>query len=191
MAIYSVEVTDGVKAADGGEIVELENYAKALFDKTCEAVRTRTAMSPWERKAFEAHAANLADSLNEIGEIAEKRFRLAAMRATVAALALGFYHAGNGEVVAGVWSKLGREGGKKSGASRKANRPWASHAADLAQKASEHDPRFSDSKIATWIEGGWKLGKCPGHRTLEGFISYLRKDGKLPQRSGSFQKQSG
>ena len=76
MAVFRETLTDGIEAADHAEMADLENYAKALFDETCEAVRSRTQMSAGERKAFEAEATNFAESLKEIGEIGEKRLRL-------------------------------------------------------------------------------------------------------------------
>ena len=149
-------------------------------------------MSAGERKAFEAEATNFAESLKEIGRSGEKRLRLAARRAAAAALALGFYHAGNGEVVRGLRAKLGRQGGKKSVAGRKANWPWEPRANELAQALTNVDRSLSGGEIAAEIIRGWKAAdvKCPSHRTLEGFVCQLRESGKLPQQSRSPRKRS-
>ena len=57
-----------------------------------------------------------------------------------------------------------REGGKKTGAVRKTNRPWASHAMELARGA---DASASNEKIACAISDRWKRADvdCPGIRT--------------------------
>jgi hypothetical protein len=193
MVVFREVLTDGFKVADDAEIADLESYARALFDKTCEAVRARTKMPAHEREAFEAEVAHFTNSFVEIGQFGEKRLRLAAMRAAAAALALGFYHAGNGEVVRGLRSQQGREGGEKSGAVRKANRRWKPHAKELALEACKRDPSLANGKVASEVEGRWKLAEavCPTHRALEGFVSELRKSGELTQRSGSLRKRSG
>jgi hypothetical protein len=95
MAVFELSLTDGVKASGEAEI-DLEAYAKALFDKTCEAVRIRTQMPAEEREAFESQAAAFTGRLKDIGNIADKRQRGRALDAAALALALGFYHAGNG-----------------------------------------------------------------------------------------------
>ena len=86
-----------------------------------------------------------------------------------------------------VFRETGREGGKKSGAVRKANRPWASHAMELARGA---DASASNEKIACAISDRWKRADvdCPGIRTLAEFVSELRASGRLPQRTPSLRK---
>ena len=98
------------------------------------------------------------------------------------------------EEVAQMWAamKSGRSSiaGKKSGEVRRANRPWVSHATELAVHACDSNPRASDETIAGLIADNWKFGhiSAPGHRTLSGFVAELRKGHKLPQRTGSLQK---
>lgn len=87
-------------------------------------------------------------------------------------------------------------GGINSGAVRKENRPWVPHAQDLAKKAN---PNFSNGRIARYIANNWNEScnpnsaldpeskkpppPCPGHRTLEGFVSELREDKVIPTRT--------
>jgi hypothetical protein len=87
-------------------------------------------------------------------------------------------------------SEMARLAGRRSGAARKEKRPWVPHAKELAMTAYSADPSASDGKLADEILGSWKLGrvKCPVHRTLTEFISNLRANGELPQRTGSFPK---
>jgi hypothetical protein len=82
--------------------------------------------------------------------------------------------------------------GKKSGEARRANRAWLSHATEVALCA-RIDPQSSNEKIAGLIADKWKLEQpsAPGIRTLSGFVAELRRDGKLPQRTGSLRKRTG
>jgi hypothetical protein len=90
-------------------------------------------------------------------------------------------------------STMGSAGGRKSGVSRKANRPWASYATELAKTAFSRNPNATNEKIAGAISDHWKpeKPKCPSFRTLERFVSELRANGQLPQRTGSLPKRSG
>jgi hypothetical protein len=83
--------------------------------------------------------------------------------------------------------------GKKSGEVRRANRAWVSHATELAICAPGIDRQASNEKIAGLITDKWKLEQpsAPGIRTLTGFVAELRREGKLPQRTASFQKRTG
>ena len=98
MTVFEEVLTQGIGVSDELEI-DLQAFVEALFNKTCKAVRTRTEMSADDRQAFETEAANFAGSLQKIGKIADKALQRAALDAVGAALALGFYHAGNGGVV--------------------------------------------------------------------------------------------
>lgn len=76
------------------------------------------------------------------------------------------------------------QGGKNSAAGREERWPWKPHAEALAKEAYKRDPSLSDGKVASEIEANWKLADpvCPSHRSLEAFVSKLRKDGVIPQR---------
>ena len=93
------------------------------------------------------------------------------------------------EVLRKARAEIGREAGRESGRKRKA-RPWWEHARDLAKAICAKEPRPSDGAIASEIENRWKLDnvKCPGHRTLEAYVSELTRSGTLPQRTGSLRK---
>ena len=83
-------------------------------------------------------------------------------------------------------SKMGSAGGKKSSVSREAKRRrWTSYATELAKKAFARDPNAADEKIAGAISDHWipEDPKCPSFRTLEKFVSELRANGELPQRT--------
>ena len=54
---------------------------------------------------------------------------------------------------AGWPAELGRDGGQKSGAVRKANRPWTLHAKELVHRC---DPNLSNGGIAAELMRGWK-----------------------------------
>jgi hypothetical protein len=88
--------------------------------------------------------------------------------------------------------EISKVAGKKSGEARRANRAWLSHATELALCA-RIDPQASNEKIAGLIADKWKLEQpsAPGIRTLTGFVAELRRDGKLPQRTGSLRKRTG
>jgi hypothetical protein len=90
-------------------------------------------------------------------------------------------------------SEISSIAGKTSGKNRRANRPWAPHATELAVHACDSNPQASNETIAGLIADNWKLEKisAPGHRTLSGFVADLRKGHKLPQRTGSLQKGTG
>lgn len=91
-------------------------------------------------------------------------------------------------------STMGSAGGKKSSVSREAKRlRWTSYATELAKKAFARDPNAADEKIAGAMSDHWKPEepKCPSFRTLEKFVSELRANGQLPQRTGSLPKRSG
>lgn len=118
MAEIEASLTDGIGVSDEAEI-DLEAYVKALFTRTCEAVRNRHEMSAEDREAFEAEAATFPAWLEDIGKIADKRLRRAAMEAVGVALALGFHHAGNGDVVRTLKAELNRERVKPAVAERR------------------------------------------------------------------------
>jgi hypothetical protein len=86
--------------------------------------------------------------------------------------------------------ELARKGGRRSGAVRKAGRPWVPHATELALIAYSKYNNLSDEKIATAISDCWKLEETdhPGHRTLTKHVAELRATGTLPQRSGPLRK---
>lgn len=89
--------------------------------------------------------------------------------------------------------EAGRAGGKKSGQSRRAGRKWVEHARALAEVACSRNTSASHARIAAAISDTWKLAdvNCPGHETLSAFVSELRADGQLPERSASLPKRSG
>jgi hypothetical protein len=103
-----------------------------------------------------------------------------------AALSLGLNSGHSQEWI----ERAARESGKKSAPVRKANWPWTEHATELAQRVCSLDQTLSNGKIASEVEGQWKhkAPKCPVHRTLENFISELRINGTLPQRTRSLRK---
>jgi hypothetical protein len=113
-----------------------------------------------------------------------------ASKALLAGLQAGLAPAEVRKLREGLPAELGRSGGKRSGAARKANRRWVPHATQLAVEACSRDPNISNEKIADAISDWWKLNdpNCPGRRTLSDFISDLRARGTLPQRSGSLRK---
>jgi len=90
-------------------------------------------------------------------------------------------------------SDFSRGGGKESGKSRRELRPWPAHAQKLAKAAYAANNDASDGAIASYIENSWAspTAKCPGYRTLETFVSDLRKSADLPQRARSFPKRTG
>jgi hypothetical protein len=90
-------------------------------------------------------------------------------------------------------SEVSRVAGKRSGIVRRAKRAWAAHAMELARDAYQEDPGASNSKIADEISACWKLEshEAPGHRTLEEYVSELRENGGLPQRTRSVRKRTG
>ena len=88
--------------------------------------------------------------------------------------------------------KMGRALGKRSGETRRENRPWVPHAEELARAARGDDPTLSNEKIADHVVSSWKLAavEFPGHRTLTRFVSELRTDGRLQQRTRSLPKRT-
>jgi hypothetical protein len=80
----------------------------------------------------------------------------------------------------------GRDGGTNSGKARaRENKPWAPHATELARAIYSELPNASNEKVAVEIVSGWKLETPlpPTVRTLEKFVSELRKARKLPKRA--------
>jgi hypothetical protein len=189
MTVFKEEITDGFILTD--EVAfDLEAYVRLLFERTREAVRQTPKTSAFDHNAFEIEARDFEENFAAIAKISDKPARLSALRAAAAALAVGFYHAGNGEVLRALQAERGREGGKRSGAVRRVGMRWFEHARELAKDALSRDPTLSDGKVADAIWDGWKLAdlKHPGRRTLEGMVSKLRALGTLPQRSRSFRK---
>jgi hypothetical protein len=94
-------------------------------------------------------------------------------------------------------SAMGKAAGKKSGAVRKENRPWRSHAEELALEAYARDPSRSNEALAVEIFFSWRLNpdkgetKCPSVATLKRFVAELRRCGKLPPRTGSRRTRTG
>jgi len=90
-------------------------------------------------------------------------------------------------------SEVSRVAGKKSGETRRANRPWVPHATELAVDAYDSNPSASNATIADYISDAWKheSPQAPGHRTLSEFVSEMRIKGDLPQRTGSLPKRTG
>lgn len=80
-------------------------------------------------------------------------------------------------------SKLS-QGGKTSAAGREARWPWRHHAEELAKEVCDRDRTLSPGKVADAIGRAWKLAdlECPGHKSLEMFVSKLRESGSLPRR---------
>jgi hypothetical protein len=87
-------------------------------------------------------------------------------------------------------AEIGRVGGKKSGESRRASRKWVPHATMLARAVCSRDPAASNEDIAVAIADEWKLHDVdyPGPKTLSRFVSELRANGQLPQKSGKSWK---
>jgi hypothetical protein len=81
-------------------------------------------------------------------------------------------------------SEGGRNGGEKSGKARKENRPWVSHATELAPAIFTELSEASDEKVALEIHDRWKLEHppAPSVRTLVRFFNELREAGTLPKR---------
>lgn len=89
-------------------------------------------------------------------------------------------------------SDFSRRGGKESGKSCRELRPWSAHAQKLAKAANAANKNTSNGNIASYITSCWtSYVKRPGYRTLETFVSDLRKSGDLPQRAGSLAKRTG
>jgi hypothetical protein len=190
MTVFEVSITDGIIGGDGLEVADLEHYAQTLFTKTRAAIDGRTKMPQWERAASNTEIADLAAAFKEIIEIGDKRSRLSAMRAVAAALALGFHHPGNAEAIRSLEASRQSDRGKKSAPARALRWPWKPCAHDLAREAHTRNPNLSPEAIATEITRGWKFAdlKCPGHRTLAGFVSQLRESGELPHRTRPLRK---
>jgi hypothetical protein len=189
VTVYKVEIVDGLIVADEAEF-DWEAYVRLLFERTREAVRQRPKTPAFDSNAFETEARDFAENLDAITKIGDKPARLSALRAAAAALALGFYHAGNGEVLRALQAERGREGGKKSVAARRVRMRWVEYVRERANEALSRSPTLSDGKVVDAIWDGWNLAdlKRPSRRTLEGKVSELRARGTLPQRSGSLRK---
>jgi hypothetical protein len=83
-------------------------------------------------------------------------------------------------------AEAGRAGGKKSGVKRREGRKWVPHATELAKAAYLRNPAYWNTEIAKEIEDNWSSRvTCPERKTLERFVSELRKSGELPPRSAS------
>jgi hypothetical protein len=81
----------------------------------------------------------------------------------------------------------GRAGGIESGVKRREGRKWVSHARKHARAAYKRNQGASNVEIAKAIEDNWKLKRvtCPERKTLERFVSELRKSGELLPRRAS------
>jgi hypothetical protein len=95
MAVFKVSLTDAIDVSGDAEI-DLETYAKALFNRTCKDIRNGPQLSAQDREAFQTQVAAFTGRLQDIGKIADKRLRDIALDAAAVALALGFYRTGNG-----------------------------------------------------------------------------------------------
>jgi hypothetical protein len=60
----------------------------------------------------------------------------------------------------------------------------------LASQIRAEGPSLSQDDVASKISERWKEPpKCPGHPTLNDFISELEKQGKLPKRDPEKKKK--
>lgn len=76
--------------------------------------------------------------------------------------------------------------GKASGAKRRENRPWVSHALELAKAIRASKPKAGREAVAGEVSAGWKLQDIdpPGIETLKKFIGEREKAGEIPPRVG-------
>jgi hypothetical protein len=73
--------------------------------------------------------------------------------------------------------------GKKSGRVRLKNRPWTTHAKELAISIRSEQPALSREKLMSEIEFGWKSDVAtPGRDALERYIKELEASGELPPK---------
>jgi hypothetical protein len=87
----------------------------------------------------------------------------------------------------------------KGGKARRRDEPYVAHAKGLAIEAYNAHPHCFSEDIVRYIENHWsdkpRLGvvnkrrpddlvaiKCPSHRTLQTFVSRLRRDRAIPRR---------
>lgn len=172
------------------------DYLKAIFDQCMERVLARPDLSAGRRTNAQEDADAFFFVFTELQreDLGPKEMKELAYELTTRALFTGLraglspeevekieLHAEIGrKVVSG-----GKRGGTKSGEARSGeNRPWVPHATELAQViCSERDA--SDEVVAVEIVTRWRLEKPlpPGMRTLETFVSELRKAGTLPKRA--------
>jgi hypothetical protein len=186
MAVFDVSLTDGVKVSGYAEI-DFNAYAEALFDKTCEAVLSRTQMSAQEREAFETQTAAFTHRLEDIRNIADKRLRDTALDAAALALALGFYHAGNGEAAREIHTQFSSTGGKESGASRgKRAKLWQDFTAEGAKSMRSENPSFSQEALADLIiQKAAKMDiDIPGRKSVVDHLRRMEREGQLSRRRG-------
>lgn len=89
-------------------------------------------------------------------------------------------------------SERGKKGRAKQLLSVEAEKvTWQNHARILAKQARREFPRHSISKLASEVEGAWKMEHppAPSHRTLETFISAEIKARRIPATSGVSAKK--
>jgi len=184
------EFKEGLDDSDDSVEIHLEAYVRWLFDRTLDAVCQTPKTSAVDDEAIKIQASEFAEKFEAIKKIDDQSARFSALSAAAAALELGFYHAGNREVLRALQAERGRKGGQKSVAVRREGMHWKVHARELAEEAVKRDPNLSAGKVADAIWDGWKRADLnrPGRRTIEKFVSRLRTLGTLPQRTGSSQK---
>jgi hypothetical protein len=161
---------------------------RALFIHALKEARARpdlTEFGQFQIKDLEAEFVTLFDMFSAAPpDVADRAFKLALAVQEIALIA----RFGPEEVLKFKLRALvegGQRGGKKSGeARRRENKPWARHATDLAQAICAELPDASHENVALEIVGRWKLERPPpGVRTLEKFVSELRKAETLPKRA--------
>jgi hypothetical protein len=169
------------------------DYLMAMFGQCMKRVLARPDLNAGRKTNAQEDAAVFMAAFDELKQADSRSRELAfelGIRALFTGLRVGLNQDEEQKLREGVLAELGRSGGKASGEARKENRPWVPHAKELALEVHSEDPEASDATLATEIGSRWKHEdpKCPGHRTLENFISELRADRTLPQRTGSLRK---
>ncbi|HZZ24024.1 MAG TPA: hypothetical protein VFE60_16220 [Roseiarcus sp.] len=162
---------------------------RALFVHTLKEAQARPDLTEFERfkiKELETEFVALFDAFLAVSPaVREAAFRLASTTQEMEMIArLGLEEAEKRKRRA--LSEGGHRGGKASGKVRsRENKPWAGHAAELAQVICAELPDASNEKVAVEVVSGWKLETPlpPTARTLEKFVSELRKAGTLPKRA--------
>jgi hypothetical protein len=99
MAIFEETITDGFGCQDSTSAIDLDEFTKVLFEHTCKTVRDRSKMPEYEQEYFEDTVKKFEQALGAILAIEDKKTREAALTAALSALSIGYFHAGNQNVL--------------------------------------------------------------------------------------------